>query len=287
MMRQQHRGHDHGDEYGRGHRRRHPDVIAAAPQQNRADPEARGERRGERHGVVRVQDAVGIAEGHRGDHQPAAPQDQGGPRRVRARGTPREDRTRPRGTPTRQAAATPIGTHRGAEQPAPADIVVQVAQAAGLVTGEPAQPVVAQGQLDDAVVLRSADVRDVTTAGHSSTSSRYQPPDSDARADGGDGSRSSRCTQRRGGAHQVRRAEAGQHQERLQHLGEEAEADRGAGPDQPPTAAVLFARPLHAVGAGDQQQHQQCVRVVEAEHQRRHGRQREDRPGEQCRARVR
>ena len=51
------------------------------------------------------------------------------------------------------------GAHLGAEQPAPADVEVQVAEPAGLVAGQPAEPVVAQGQFEDAVVLRAADVR--------------------------------------------------------------------------------------------------------------------------------
>src|SRR5205085_14090 len=40
-----------------------------------------------------------------------------------------------------------------------ADIEVQVAEATWLVAGQPSEPVVAQGQFDDAVVLRAADVR--------------------------------------------------------------------------------------------------------------------------------
>ena len=83
---------------------------------------------------------------------------------------------------------------------------------------------------------------------------------------------------------QIRRSECGQNQECLQHLGQETEPDRHTRGDQPPPAGVLFAGTLGAVRGDDQQQHQQCVRVVEPEHQRRHRRQREHRAGQQCRA---
>jgi len=41
----------------------------------------------------------------------------------------------------------------------------------------------------------------------------------------------------------------------------------------------VLERPHEAVGRGDEHQHEQRVGIVEAEHQRGHGSEREDRPG--------
>ncbi len=121
-------------------------------------PIARADRGRERDGVVRVHDAVREAEHHRGDGQPAAPQDQRRPRRVRPWCAPGDDESRREADHRGRQQPGDVQTHPAAEQPTPADVEVEVAEPAGLVTGQPAQTVVAQRQFDDAVVLRTADV---------------------------------------------------------------------------------------------------------------------------------
>ena len=85
----------------------------------------------------------------------------------------------------------------------------------------------------------------------------------------------------RGRGDQVHEAERRQHEHRLQHLGEEAEADHGEADVQPLAAGVL-ERPGDAVGAERQHQHEHRVGVVEPEHQRGHRGQRQHRAGEQA-----
>ncbi len=129
-----------------------------APQQRCADPDRCGDRRRKRDGVVGMHDAAGEAEHHCGHRQPAAPQDQRRPHRIRPWCTSGDDE--PRRDADHRGGQQPrdVQTHGGAEQPAPADVDVEVAQPARLVTGQAAEAVVPQHQFDDAVVLRTADV---------------------------------------------------------------------------------------------------------------------------------
>ena len=169
-----------------------------------------------------------------------------------------------------QATWPPICARRtcraSRSRPTAAARTAAAADAAGLVAGEPAEAVVAEGQLQEAVVLRAADVRPRRRRAPARRSRPTSRPTTTIAAPA-----SSSCTIRRpelgGRGDQVRQRERRHHQQRLQHLGEEAEADERAGQHQPPRSAVLDG-PDGRVGAGDQQQHEQRVRVVEAEHQR-------------------
>ena len=169
------------------------------------------------------------------------------------------------------------------EQPAPADVMVQIAQPTRLVAGQPTEPVVAQGQFDDAVVLRTPDIR--ARRRRPQLDERQIPPTGHHHGRGGAQHAGHPLTQRTMGGDQIGGGESGQDQESLQHLGEEAGSDRGARGGQPPTAGVFFAGSLHAVGGGDQHEHQQRVRIVEPEHQRGDRGQREHGAGQQRRAR--
>ena len=80
---------------------------------------------------------------------------------------------------------------------------------------------------------------------------------------------------------EVDEAEGRDHQQGLEHLREEAEADQGEGEEEPAGRGGL-QRPDHRVRAGGQQQHEQRVGVVEAEHEHGDRREREHGPGQQA-----
>ena len=139
------------------------------------------------------------------------------------------------------------------------------------------EAVVAKGKLKKRVCLRAADVR-AHARGHEHGE---QHPPAGARHERAHGSRAVKQPAAHGGGacHQEGNCKPGQDQERLQLLGEERDAARDAGERHPRGAAPVAAgrglelqRAQHAVHACDQQQHQQGVRVVEAEHQARDGR---------------
>jgi hypothetical protein len=172
-----------------------------------------------------------------------------------------------------------VGAHRLPKQPAPADVEVHVAEATGLVAGQPSQTVVAQGQFDDAVVLRSTDVR--ARGGGPQFDQQQVPPAAEHHRRHGACEPEQAGAQWHGGGDEEGDSERRQDQEGLQHLGEERDADRGPRAGQPPAAGAFLAGPLHAVGAGAQGQHQEGIGVVEAEHQGRDRGQREHRTGQQ------
>ena len=116
-------------------------------------------------------------------------------------------------------------------------------------------------------------------AGHSSTIAIHHPADASS-APHGHGELHDAAAQRDRCRDEVHETERGHHEERLQHLGQEPEADERERQHQPPGAAAL-ERADHRVGAAHQEQHEQRVGVVEAEHQRGDGRQREHRTGQQ------
>ena len=71
---------------------------------------------------------------------------------------------------------------------------------------------------------------------------------------------------------QVRQRERRQHEQALEHLGQEGEAEGHSGQQQPAQGrppALGLDRPDHEVAGQGHQEDQQCVRVVEPEHQRR------------------
>ena len=163
----------------------------------------------------------------------------------------------------------------------PARRPAAAADAAGLVAGEPAEAVVAEGQLQHAVVLRAADVRPRATR-----------PQLDDRAP-----TSRRDQHRHAGEQQVARSAATSrgrgeqvHQrERGQRRGTPAASSRGSRSRRarrPARASGCRLRRLDRpravrVRRADQQQHEQRVGVVEAEHQHRDRGQRQHRAGDQ------
>ncbi len=118
-----------------------------------------------------MHDALHVAEHQRRDHRPAAPQQQRRPGRIGAGGTP--DQPQPRRQPDQRGRQQPedLGAHRIAEQPGQPGIAAEHAAAGtarsrpGAVSGvaltaeHPAQAVVPERQLQQAVVGGPADVR--------------------------------------------------------------------------------------------------------------------------------
>ena len=152
-----------------------------------------------------------------------------------------------------------------------------------MVAQEAVDPVVAQRQIQHRVVRRPADVRPRARRGQLH---RQHPPT--GRGDER-GHRTEQMKHTLGPGRrrdkQVGKAEAGQHQEALQHLGEKRGAHDDADEHQP-APRCGHRRAHQAVGGHRQQQHQQRVGVVEAEHQRRRGRTRQHRTGQQSRGRT-
>src|SRR6266511_712130 len=254
---------------------------AGPPQQGGTDAGERADRRGQGHGVVRVEDALHEAERGGRDQQPPAPQHQRGPGPVdpgRAAAQPESG-----GQQDQRGRQQPrhLTADLGGEEPAPARSApaVHPADAAGLLAGEPAEPVVPQGQLQDAVVLRAADVG--AGRGRPQRDDGHPPPGGADHRQRGEGELPEPATHRGGRGDEVDQTEPGQHQHRLQHLGEEADPDQGAGQDEPPGRGP-FQRPRDGVGRRNEEQHQQRVRVVEPEHQHRDRGDREHRTGEQA-----
>ncbi|CAB4906024.1 unannotated protein [freshwater metagenome] len=259
----------------------HPAAGGASPPQlGAADGDQGGGGRGQLDGVVAVLDALHHAEDAGGDHQPAAPQQQGTAHPVGAgdaRGEQQsgdQRRHRQRQVPARLVPAGP-------QQPPDARrALVQPAAAGGLVPVQPAQPVVAERQAQRAVVGGAAHPRPV---GPRHQGDGQHPP-------------AGRADQRGPGRHQladpapqpgrpgdqVGPGQTGQHEERLQRLGQEGQADERAGQQQPAGAAVLD-RPAHRPRGQHAQQGEQRIGVVVAEHQRRHRGDGQQRAGQHAR----
>ena len=155
------------------------------------------------------------------------------------------------------------GQPGGAPHAARAVPPAATADRADLVAGDPAEPVVAQGQLEDRVALRAADVG----AGRGGDELDDGDPPAGRQHHRGTGREQVRdaLAQRRRRRDEVGQGERRDDHERLQHLGEEAEADEDPDPDQPPRAGLLDGAE-RGVGAEGHQQHEQRVGVVEPEH---------------------
>ena len=153
-----------GEHDAREHRaRRH--VVAPLPQHAAGHADERADRRREGHGVVLVDDPLAEAEHESGDEEPAAPEDERGAHAVGAgaRAAPREtgDEQDERGRQQPRDLGAELGAEHAGEAggtPTPG-LTAAPADAAGLVAGEAAEAVVPEDQLEDAVVLRAADVR--------------------------------------------------------------------------------------------------------------------------------
>ena len=258
-------------------------LVPPLPEQDAAEPGEPGDPGRQRHHVVRVDDPGHEAERQPGDGNPGAPDDHRGPYRVGARRAaaqpeqPRSEQQHRGQQPGDLAAELAV---EEPEQPGRAPAVA-AAHTPGFIAVQPAQAVVAQGQLQDGVVLRAADVRAVRRGNE--FDGGQPPPGRDghrrARAEQVKDAPACRCRRRE----QVGHGEAGDNQQDLQLLGEEPEAQEHPGEQQPAHARVLDGA-QHGVGGRGHQKHQQGVGVVEPEHQHGHRCQRHDRAGEEPRA---
>ncbi|OIQ81061.1 hypothetical protein GALL_371680 [mine drainage metagenome] len=256
------------------------------PELGTADADQGRDGRREGDGVVGVEDAGHEAEGQEGDDEPAPPHEQGRTRTVGARepatqpetGTEEHEcrRDQPRDLPTEltveepgQPCAPPLPAGRGATADGP-----------GLAAGQTTEPVVAERQLEERVGLRASDVRthrgrheldeSDPPSGREDQGPDREKPVADAAPEG------DRC------GDEVGQRESGEHEERLQLLGEETEPDKRTGEHHPAGPPVLHG-PHRRPGSQHEEQHEERVGVVEAEHQGRDRGQREDPPGEQGR----
>ena len=245
------------------------------------------------HRVVGVEDPGHEAEREAGDEQPAEPEGQPGARRepAAAAGEPEGgDAEHQRGRDQPGDLGPDLGAEHP-EQPGRTPLAargVAPADRAGLGAVEPAEAVVAEGELEDRVVLRAADVgprrgrpeahdRDPPAGGEDHPGrSAEQVEDLAAPGDAG--------------VQRVDRDQRRDHQERLQHLRQEREPDEHAGEGEPAGRATGCAgrsrhRGLDGAQGGVRRPHEQQdehrVGVVEAEHQHRDRGQRHHRAGEQ------
>ena len=157
----------------------------------------------------------------------------------------------------------------------------------GLVAGQPAEAVVAEDQRSRSCCSASRRCTGGSTRATAATIATHQPAATSIasrRAARAGRSRRPSCG---GPASRYTSPNAGQDEERLQHLGEEAEADERDRRARASGCCPSSSARGHRVRAGDEQQHEQRVGVVEAEHQRRDRRQREHRAGDQRRAPAR
>ena len=199
------------------------------------------------------------------EHQPGAQQDQ------RGRQQPGD-------------LATVVGVeHPGPTRFAPHAAVAPAAtaDAADLFAGDPAQAVVAEGELEDAIGLRAAYVWPRRC--RHELDDRHPPSSADEHGESGDEQLPDPSPQSRRRGDQIRERERGHDEQRLQHLCQESEAHQQADQRQPPSARG-FDGAYAGVPGEHEQQHEQRVGIVEAKHEHGHWRQRHDRAGEQARA---
>ncbi len=268
--------------------------------------------------------AAHIAEHDTGGQRPRAPQQQAGADAVGARrrtGDPQPaqqddqcGRQQPGDLSTELAAEHPMPAGRTAEHPTgtgattaacatepttggrplqilgdagrklPTGLTAGAASPAAVSTAaeDPSEPVVAEGQLKETVVGRAADERSGIL--RPQLHGRHEPARGDQHsADAGQQAQQPPADRGRS-CHQVHKPERRYRQERLHHLGQEGEPDRHARQGDPPVAAVL-GRAHHTVGGDDQQQREQRIGVVKAEHQHGNRRQGQHGTGNETRAR--
>ena len=134
--------------------------------------------------------------------------------------------------------SSPVGPHI---EPAAPD----AADAPRLVAGQPAESVVAEDQIEKAVVLRAADVRPVRR--RRELDDRDPPPRRDDHRPGRDGELRDPPSQRHRRRHEVDEPERRNHEERLEHLGQEREPDQCCREHEPLGLACLD-RPDRRIG---------------------------------------
>ncbi len=275
-----------GQRHGGGVRR------AAPPQQHGADADERGHRGREGHGVVGVEDPCHVTERQRGHGQPSTPHQQGRAHAVGARCPPGDPQAGAQQQQRGREQPGDLPAHLRGQHPQQPGLAPAASAAttdrAGLVAREPAEPVVAEGQLEHRVRLGAADVG--TVARGPQLHERH-PPTGAQQQRGEPGEQvADPLAERHRSGEQVDQHEGGQDQERLEHLRQEGQPEEGAAEREPAHRMVGQpggARPRGLQGAQrarrgrDQQQDQQGVGVVEAEHQHRDRGEREHGPGEQ------
>ncbi len=276
---------------GRGEGDRRPGLLALLPQQPGAHADDGRHVGREGHRVVLVEDARHVAEDHHRDQQRAAPHQERGPGDRRPPQLPGGHQARGQQDQRGRQQPGDLAADLGVEHPVPAGrapapraaSASAAADAAGLVTADAAEAVVAEGQLKEAVVLRTADVG--AGGGRPQLDDRHPPAAGDDQRDGRQPQLGQPPAQPHRTADGVDERQRRQDQERLQGLGEERETDRGPGPHEPPGPAVLHG-PHDEVAGQRHQQGQHRVRVVEPEHQRGDRGEREHRTRDQTRPRA-
>ncbi len=144
------------------------------------------------------------------------------------------------------------------------------ADASGLISREASEPVVAEDQVEQVVVLRAADIR---TVGAGPQLDDGHPPsrcDDQSYADEDD--LLDALEQTRTAGDKVDHDDDRHDDEGLQHLGKKTGADQRRGQNQPARRAA-FGGAQCCVSGGGEEQDQECIRVVVAEHQGRDRRQ--------------
>ena len=232
-----------------------------------------------------MDDAAHIAEDQPGADQPATPQQRGGTRPVRADRTPGHPQHGHQGQQRGRQQPADLAAELRGEQPRDAGRAAEAAatpapaaDGPGLRAVQAAETVVADGQLQDVVVRRPAEVGPVS--GRHQFGGQHPPAAADQDAGPGQQQLPHPPPELRRTRPQVGQREPRHHQERLHHLGQEREAEHDAGQHQPPRAPVLQG-PDGGVGGDGEQQHEQGIGVVEPEHQRGDRGQRHDQPGDE------
>ncbi len=153
------RGGDRGRQDQAGH-----EMVVSAPQMGAADTDDGSDRRRKRHRVVRVDDPLGEAQRDTGDDQPATPEQERGTGPVGAQGAPAQRDHGHQDDQRRGDEPGDLTAHLRVEYPGQTGLPPAAAgasapaDAAGLVAVEPSEAVVAEDEIEDAVVLRPADI---------------------------------------------------------------------------------------------------------------------------------
>ena len=145
--------------------------MPALPQHAATHADQRTDRGGERNRVVGVDDALPEAEHEPGDEEPSAPEDERGTHAVGAREPAApcdagDEKDQCRGQQPRDLRAELRTEHACDAGRAPhSGLTTRATDTAGLVARQPAEAVVAEDEIEDAVALRVARAEGVGRAG--------------------------------------------------------------------------------------------------------------------------
>ena len=254
------------------------DPVPDLPELHDACPDEDGDRRPEGVPVVGVDHAAHEAEHRAGDEEPAAPEHE---RRTPAVGPLSADgRDQAGGERDQGGGEQPadLPAHLQVEEPEDPRRAAEAASAGPASAADAAQAVVVPDQVEDAVVGRAADIR--ARGGRNELDDRDPPAGRDDHREAGHDHLPDAAPEPGRRGNQVDERERRQNEEGLHHLGEEPEADCRAREAQPPRTSAL-ERPCDRVGADHEQQDEQRVGIVEAEHQGHDRGDGEDQPGQQ------